>query len=298
LTDRQSNPYTRPLDPSASPRALYGAELRYYRERKGLSQKALARLLFVTPSFVANLETGRRRVHPDMAAQIDRVLETNGFFVRNLAAGRGPGAPEKLPPMQELEERALTVRDWDAHMVPGLLQAPAYAHALARQHDAMRIQARLDAGAEAGQPGATRARTLEGRVHPARYDVVLGETAIRRPVGTTEVMAEQLRHLLALTEDARIALRILPLSAEPPSALGSVLRVMALPDGNSAVHVESHQAATLTADPAVLGFASLSYDLLQAVALPSGASVSFLEAALLNYEQPSKHQDNGARPHR
>lgn len=45
------------LDPSQSPRAMYGAELRFQRERAGLSQAALGERLFAGYSLIATMES-------------------------------------------------------------------------------------------------------------------------------------------------------------------------------------------------------------------------------------------------
>ncbi|MFJ9548835.1 helix-turn-helix domain-containing protein, partial [Streptomyces erythrochromogenes] len=81
------------LDPSTSPRALLGAELRVARERAGMSQAELGEPLFVSGSFIGQLEAGTRRMHIDFARQIDDILDTNGFFARNC----GAAAKSKYP---------------------------------------------------------------------------------------------------------------------------------------------------------------------------------------------------------
>ena len=71
------------LDPSSSPRALLGAELRHAREKKRLIQEQLGQVLFVSGSFVGQLEAGTRRMQPEIARMLDEILETDGFFLRN-----------------------------------------------------------------------------------------------------------------------------------------------------------------------------------------------------------------------
>jgi hypothetical protein len=89
----------RALDPTASPRAYFGAQLRSWRVRRGLSQAALGRLTHVSGGLVAKVEKAERRPLPDLVARLDAVLETGGELARTAAVvaawpyrdGSGPG---------------------------------------------------------------------------------------------------------------------------------------------------------------------------------------------------------------
>ncbi|TWG04779.1 helix-turn-helix protein [Streptomyces brevispora] len=67
-------PGPRKLDPSSSPRALLGAELRHRREEAGLSQSDLGAPLFLSGSFIGQLESGVRRMQMDQAEKSTRSL--------------------------------------------------------------------------------------------------------------------------------------------------------------------------------------------------------------------------------
>lgn len=76
----------RTLDPQASPAALFGAELRALRQRRGLSLAALGRLVHVSGDLVGKIEKADRRPQPDLVTRLDRALEADGSLDR---LGRG-----------------------------------------------------------------------------------------------------------------------------------------------------------------------------------------------------------------
>lgn len=63
-----------PLDPSASPLALFGAELRLLRERAGLSQDQAGARANYSGSHIGSIERAEEMPTRDFAAAMDRVL--------------------------------------------------------------------------------------------------------------------------------------------------------------------------------------------------------------------------------
>lgn len=78
----------RRLDPSASGRAFFGAELRAWRQRRGLSQEALGRLAYVSGALIGKLEKAQRRPLADLVSILDRVLEADGELLESFAAAQ------------------------------------------------------------------------------------------------------------------------------------------------------------------------------------------------------------------
>jgi transcriptional regulator with XRE-family HTH domain len=72
----------RQLTPDASMRHFFGAELRRWRELRGLSQAALARELHVSSSSVGKVEAAARSLPRGLAARCDIVLETDGALAQ------------------------------------------------------------------------------------------------------------------------------------------------------------------------------------------------------------------------
>src|SRR6202035_1422552 len=68
-------PMPRDNDQDGAPQGVFGAELRYYRERAGLSQTELAALVNVSHDVISKIETGERPPARGFPARLDAVPE-------------------------------------------------------------------------------------------------------------------------------------------------------------------------------------------------------------------------------
>lgn len=108
-----------------------------------------------------------------------------------------------------LEAEAKSIANFEPSVVPGLLQTADYIravmlggpHTLTEQGVEQRIKARLD-----------RQKRITDE-HPAIFDGIIDEGALRRPVGGDQVMREQLKHLLKLSELPNVTVQVIPLKA-------------------------------------------------------------------------------------
>ncbi|GIJ46671.1 transcriptional regulator [Virgisporangium aliadipatigenens] len=75
----------RALAPHASPRQFFGAELRWWREHRGLSQTALGALVHSSGATVGKVEKAARRPTADFAGRADAALRTGGVLARLMA---------------------------------------------------------------------------------------------------------------------------------------------------------------------------------------------------------------------
>ncbi|WP_142065405.1 helix-turn-helix domain-containing protein [Pseudonocardia kunmingensis] len=116
-----------------------------------------------------------------------------------------------------LEDSAQTISQYEAELIPGLLQTRSYA----KQINSM-------------PPGYTDEEEIERRVHvrlerqslltrprAPHLTAILNEAVLHRPVGGEAVMAEQLDHLLEVTQQASVSIRILPWSAGVHGGMGA-----------------------------------------------------------------------------
>ncbi|MHC0429657.1 helix-turn-helix domain-containing protein [Streptomyces sp. O3] len=277
------------LDPSMSPRAMYGAELRFQREKAGLSQDELGVFLFVSGSFIGQLESGERRIQPEYAEKIDETLKTDGFFVRNLEAGRKSRYPEHFADAAEYEALAREIRDFAPMLVPGLLQTPAYARAVFRAYHPVTPEEDIDKLLSAR---LDRAKLLNHPTQPLFW-AVLDESVLRRPVGGPAAMAEQLRHIGALIRHSRIIIQMLPFGEGAHAGMQGSIRLMTFNDAPPMAYVQAQETGRLLDDPPLVTRMTLTYDLLGAAALSPDASLALIETAAEEYEDAHQARSDG-----
>jgi transcriptional regulator with XRE-family HTH domain len=273
------------LDPSSSPRALLGAELRHARERRGLSQADLGEPLFVSGSFIGQLEAGTRRMQLEYAVQIDEILGTGGFFERNCRALAKSKYPDHFAEAAEAEAIATAIREYAQMLIPGLLQTRAYATAVFRAYKPTAPDAEI---VDLVAIRVERARLLDDPTTPLLW-VILDEAVLRRAVGGGAVMAEALRHVADLARRCRIIVQVLPFGAGAHASMTGALKLMEFEDAPLLSFVEGPDMGKLLDDPATVSRHTLTFSLLQAAALSPQDSLALLESVAQDYEHGEQH---------
>ncbi|MEU0127590.1 helix-turn-helix transcriptional regulator [Streptomyces sp. NPDC006289] len=272
-------PGPKKLDPSSSPRALLGAELRHRREAAGLSQDDLGAPLFVSGSFIGQLEAGTRRMQADQAQKLDEVLGGGGFFARNCVALKQSKYPDHFAEAAEAEAVAETIKEYSPLLIPGLLQAESYARAVFLAYRPTAPEEAVDKLVEAR---IARAGLLANPTTPMVW-TVLDEAALRRRVGGPEVMSQALTHLTNLIRQRRIIVQVLPFHAGGHPAMGGPLKLMTFPDAPPLAYLDGLGSGQLLDDPAAVRSYELTYDLLVASALSPVASLALIETVAEDY---------------
>lgn len=277
-------PGPKKLDPSSSPRALLGAELRHRRDKAGLSQEELGLPLFVSGSFIGQLESGTRRMQVDQAEKIDEILLADGFFVRNCVALKKSKYPDHFAEAAEAEAGAEAIKEYSPLLVPGLLQTEPYARAVFVSYQPTAPDDVID---ELVAARLERAALLSDPTTPMVW-TVLDEAVLRREVGGPAVMAEALKHLVSLIRQRRVIVQILPFSAGGHAAMGGPLKLMAFSDAPPLAYLDGLGSGQLLDDPATVKAYGLTYDLLVASAVSPDASQALIESAAEDYQHGSQ----------
>jgi transcriptional regulator with XRE-family HTH domain len=204
------------------------ALLRHLREQKGLTQEEVGALIWPGTSNrsvqnkITRLEHGDGGIsEKDLHALLKAYGTTNGVTL-DLALrlnggtsqrGRWRGArashPEPFRQYVDLEEDAELIRLVAVEQIPPLLQSESY----------------LRSGRPAEETAVAildRQRVLF-REEPAEVYAVLSESCVRRIRGNSPVMADQIGHLLRLSERPNITLQLVPFSPRPGLTVDVVL---------------------------------------------------------------------------
>ena len=207
-----------PQRPTMRSRKL-GTMLRELRESRDLTLQKAARLLNRTPSSLSKLETGKRGIRrPALEHMLDRYGLTDPdqrqtlYDLARHAADKGwwHRYEGKISPSMldyiSLEAEAMSIHDFEIHLIPGLLQTEEY------------IRANIATGVSQGKApdvdGLTEIRMRRQQilfgVSPPHLWAIISEAALRQQVGGAEVMEAQLRRLLELSDLANVTLQVLP----------------------------------------------------------------------------------------
>jgi hypothetical protein len=265
-------PYVRQLDPSASPMAFFGAEVRHARTEAGMSQAELATVIPCDPSTVSRVEAAACEPPDGFPEACDRAFPgRGGFFTRFYRESHewaGP-YPRWFVDWVDAEGRATVIRWWEPLLIPGLLQTAEYARALFKAWQTtgdddevdQLVAARLD-----------RQRIFD-RTRPPSFWAVVDEGVLRRCIGSAKVMHDQLVHLVEVSERPMIKVHVIP--AEVGAHIG-LLGAFAIAgfgdDAPGVVYMESPNEGETTKDPGTVVKIILTFDTLRSEALPRGAS--------------------------
>lgn len=207
---------------STVPRRQLGRHLRDLRGQARLTVRAAALKLEWSEAKMWRIETGQtslRSLDVEAMCKIygapdELRVALMGLAKETKARGwwhsYGDVIPEGFDLFIGLEEAASDIVWYESELVPGLLQTADYARTIISAPNLDKSDEEIERRV---QLRIARRALLTRVTEPARLNVVLNEAVLRRQVGGSAVMAEQLRHLLKIGERANVSVRVVPFSA-------------------------------------------------------------------------------------
>ncbi|MGA2830489.1 MAG: helix-turn-helix transcriptional regulator [Streptosporangiaceae bacterium] len=270
-------------------RMILGKQLQALREKAGLSYEQAAEAIYSSPWTVRRMERAEGGLKPLTvkgllaAYGITEPGEVDAFVSLSREASR-PGwwhsyndvLPGWFRTFVGLEEAASSIRGYDPHWIPGLLQTEDYAHASVRTGfpDATSSEAERRVALRLAR------QQILNRPAPPRLWLVIDETALRRPTATTgpDVMRAQIDKMIEACQQPTITLQILPFSAGLHPAMWGPFRIFRfdaaeLPD---IVYAESLTSAYYIDKPDEAGEYAKVLDRICAQAAPAEETTGIL----------------------
>lgn len=252
----------------------FGAVVKAFRERAGLTQEGLALLVRFSPQTVASIEQGRRLPPPDFIERAEEVLDAFGVL---RAAGRklarGPGVASWFRHWAELEKQAVTLGMYECRVVPGLLQTEPYMRAVILSvppppSDAVveqRVAARL-----------ARQQLLH-RTPSITFSFVIEQALLERKTGGLEVTKGLFDNLLDCAALRNVDLQIMPLCQPDHAGHDGSLQVLETQNHQWLGYTEGSRHNQLISDPLGVSVMLQRYAKMRSQALSPKDSTSLLK---------------------
>ncbi|WP_242882390.1 helix-turn-helix domain-containing protein [Actinomadura litoris] len=170
----------------------FGNQVRFYRERTGLSQDRLGERFPVSGSYIGQIETGKTRCTKDFAEQLDKEVGAQGCITRLWEDLVQNAAYPTWFDWPGIEQAAGMLQAFHLSVVYGLLQTPEYAKALLEDDEAVAARVGRQSILHREEPP------------PPSLSVLMDEAVLYREVGSPEIMANQLEHLITSTSKRHV----------------------------------------------------------------------------------------------
>jgi transcriptional regulator with XRE-family HTH domain len=249
-----------PLNPTYSPLAMFGSELRVLRTRRNLSLEGLSALVGYSGSFIGMVERAEEMPKRDVAVDLDQALDAGESLVRMWDNALKPGPFPEWFDWHFHEALAVLLRTFQLAVIDGLFQTEEYARAL------------LDGGETAVQGRMTRQEILTSD-DPPTLVCILDYSVLTREIGGKAVMYEQLQHLVKMASE-KVHIHIIRTRHHRGIAGSFVLATM--PDRSEVGYVSTAVKGLTLAQPKDLRILNDRFEAIRSKALPEDESLELI----------------------
>jgi len=249
---------------------FFGTELRRHRERMGWIREELAERLPWSVWTITSVEQGRRKPPPGLGEHADAL-----FGLPGVMTGLGRQAQEDSTPFGDLvtlEQQAVSIREYDMRLVPGMLQIEAYARAVNKVPGRSVPPGELDRLVEMRM----RRQEILDREPPTLLHVVIDEAVLRRRIGDAHIMRDQFTTLASPRQN--VTVQVLPFSTGVHDSVGGPLIILRLPDEPDVVYADEWARGQVVDTQAEVFRAQEAFGQLTTLALPPDMSAEMITA--------------------
>ncbi|MEU1348922.1 helix-turn-helix transcriptional regulator [Streptomyces sp. NPDC005786] len=256
---------------------MFGALLRFYRERAGLSQEALGAKIGFSKSQVAMVERGLRPPKGDFTSRADAVLGADGALTVVAEKLTFSHLASWFEPFAEEERTARARYEYESNVVPGILQTAEYARTVFGG-----AYPPIDDDEIEGRVAARLARQSMLTCKPTPdISFILEVGLITRPIGGRMVHLKQLERIIDVSELRHVHLQVMPPYRETHSGLSGPFVLLETADRRRLAYLEVQTSTFLVREQPQLGVLFGKYGILRAQALDPDRSRRYIEKVVM-----------------
>ena len=254
-------------DGTSNPVRYFGRQVRRARRAAGWTLTEFGQRIGYDPGQISRIENGKRPPTELFAQMCDRAFpDRDRWFGEFYGESRTwIATPPWFRSWVEHEQHAATLRIWQLGVLSGLLQTEDYARAIlavepgvTEEQVSERLAARL------------ARQTILTRDDPPTAWFLLDEAALRRCVGSAEVMAAQLAHLGGVARLPNVAIQVVPSIAHAGLLGGFAV-------AGRAAYVETAVAGQVFEDAEIIAGLLTRFDTLRNEAFRGSESLALIE---------------------
>ncbi|RKR91519.1 transcriptional regulator with XRE-family HTH domain [Micromonospora pisi] len=243
--------------------------LRSAMTARGLTVESLAQQTGVDRKTVGRWLSPGRVPHARTRSRAAAVL---GLEVGELWPNTGRRRdPLWFVPWAQAEREATSLRWFEALVVPGLLQTEAYARAvltdaglMSRDAVEQRVRTRMD-----------RRAILAGN-KPPQFTAVLDEGVLRRPVGSSRVMRDQVQAIITACEEPHVRVHVVPSTAGAYAGLNGPFVLAAGPGGRLTGYLDTQLDGQVVDSADKMEALQAAWESVRGEALPHRQSIDLM----------------------
>jgi transcriptional regulator with XRE-family HTH domain len=264
----------------ATPRTMLGRRLRRLREGAGLSLRALAEQVGYPHTYISRVERGEQLPSLALAAALDTHFGTDGLFADLLEMAQDASIPDYGRMILGSEEKATRIQIFTSSLIPGLLQTEEYARALFRASLPGESEEKLSERVETRM----RRKRVLSKDNPPFYWAIMDEAALKRPIGGSKCMRDQIAYMLEVSASSHITTQVLPFTQGEHPMLGGSLSLLTRQNGTTIGYVESFASGEpVESQPRIVELTQ-RFDVARSMALPEQESLDLIHAYLREHE--------------
>ncbi|MFB0630140.1 helix-turn-helix domain-containing protein [Streptomyces sp. AB3(2024)] len=250
-----------------------GNQIKLWRTEAGKSREELGEEAGYAAEYVKSMEQGRRRPTLHLLRVADAMFGAGGKLVAAADYMKPEPYPKRSEEYMEAEAEAFGINWYEPLFIPGLLQTEPYMRVLMHESypppDDETVEERVR-GRLARQATMTqRASTI--------YNFIIYEAALHTKTGGSEVMHEQLHHILQLSTLRNVGIQVLPLGRISGVALSGPMILLQTPEHHAWAWCDGQETSAAYSDPDKIGALTQAHGMIRLNALGAAESAEFIK---------------------